>query len=216
MTEEAAVCRSATGKHTKRRRLVWLAVLVILVGAGIAVAYNWNTLYWRLQYNVPLRYDQPFGRMSANADRIVVTNASYRWDTTVLGDGQVLFQITNPAEVKEVASHFQFQPIPTKDSAGDSYSNFPAWPTICWYSGNKRIAATGVLDYDTIRWSGFTTRRFFGFPVYFGDGPLTAESQKWLRKWLTSHSVPRSPYDLPRSLYRDSSGRVRLYPEAGD
>lgn len=187
-------------KYTSGRRrwvrALWLMTAAAIVAAVTVVRHNWDKLYWELQYNVPVRFDLPFKRISAQVDRIVVVDSRYRWNTFNPGNGTVLFQVTNPAKAREAASHLQFQPLTTKDSAGDSYGASAAWPTICWYSGGKKIAVTGVLDYDTIRWTGFSTRRFFGRPTYFGDAPLTSESQKWLKQWLVSHGVPLVPLDV--------------------
>jgi len=65
-------------------------------------------------------------------------------------------------------------------------------PGIDWYKGGKRIALTSVQHGHAIRWRGFSTMRILGFRVGYGDGPLTDESQVWLKDWFKSHGIGRN------------------------
>jgi hypothetical protein len=54
---------------------------------------------------------------------------------------------------------------------------------------NKRIVFAAVQHGQGIRWRGFSTMRILGFRVGYGDGPLTQESQDWMKEWFRSHGI---------------------------
>ncbi len=101
--------------------------------------------------------------------------------------------MTDPEEVEAVRAHIAFQPRTTTDSFMETCMCCGE-PGMDWYRGDQRIALTAMQHGHSIRWRGFSTSRLLGFTIGYGDGPLTEESQAWLKEWFQSHGVgPDSP-----------------------
>lgn len=182
-------------KMSTKRGRKWIRRAVIfcaLVGVGVAVAFNWETCLPAVTYHIRVKYDEPFGPAIAGADRIVVRadgfDCCYPVDET-----KVLFTVTSPKEIAEVANHIRFVSRSTTNSLGESCLCCGG-PGIDWYRGEKRIVFTAMQHGRAIRWRGFSTLRILMFRAGngYGDGPLTDESQIWLKKWFLSHGVGQS------------------------
>lgn len=170
-----------------RLRLWLLAAIVVLV--SLALVGQMTRGYWlpRLIYHRSLRYNVPFEGSIAKADKIVVRDGGFDCCGTVDKD-KVLFVLTDPVEVRQVASHFQFQALVTTNSIQESCMCCGS-PGIDWYHGSKRIALTAVQHGKKIRWRGFSTARILGVQIGYGDGPLTKEAADWVVEWLDKHGV---------------------------
>jgi hypothetical protein len=201
---------------TNRRKLHWsillLAALFLgicgftLVGIGAENGWLQHSLRHMI-YQRPLRYDVPFSAAVARADKIVVRDGGFDCCRKV-DDDKVFFTVTDPVEVRKIASHFQFQPRTTTNSFYETCMCCGS-PGIDWYRGNRRIALTAVQHAQGIRWRGFSTARILGIRVGYGDGPLTKESAEWLIGWFDQHGVagPKKEAE-PRKQRAEERARV--------
>jgi len=172
------------GKRKWIRRTI---IAGVLVGIGLLAAFNWQDGLRLLIYHKPVQYDHPFGPVIAEADRIVVRGDGFDCCGPV-DETAVLFTVTEPEEVADVAGHIRFVPRTTVNSFSEACMCCGG-PGIDWYKGEKRVALTTMQHGYAIRWRGFSTVRILGFRVGYGDGPLTEESQAWLKGWFRSHGV---------------------------
>jgi len=124
-------------------------------------------------------YDGRFHKVIADADRIVVREPfkikiGEVENEDIVEDGDTLFEVTKPSEVKEVYEQLQFQsPQKALDSClCDGY------PWIEWYKGKERRAFASVQHGLALRWDGFP-----------GDARFTKKSSDWIANWLARHEV---------------------------
>ncbi|MCW5202727.1 hypothetical protein VU12_07280 [Desulfobulbus sp. US4] len=172
------------GKRKWIRRAI---IACVLVGIGLLAAFKWQDGLRLLLYHKPVQYDQPFGPVIAEADRIVVRGDGFDCCGPV-NETAVLFTVTEPEEVADVATHIRFLPRLTTNSLSEACMCCGG-PGIDWYKGKKRVALTAMQHGYAIRWRGFSTVRILGFRVGYGDGLLTEESQEWLKGWFRSHGI---------------------------
>ena len=109
-----------------------------------------------------------FHRTIAAADRIVVRDGGFDCCGPV-DDEAVLFEVTDPAEIKAVFEHLKF----TGTTGSCACCGFPG---IDWYHGHERLALTAVQHGLAIRFGGL-------------DWCLSKESRDWLTHWLVTHGV---------------------------
>jgi hypothetical protein len=166
-----------------------LAVIAAVVGC------NWKACLEAGTYHQAVRYDKPFGPAIAAADRIVVRADGFDCCGPV-DEKTILFVATQPDEIAAVAKHIQFEPRTTTNSLLETCMCCGS-PGIDWYKQKKRIALTSVQHGNAIRWRGFSTLRIMGVRTGYGDGPLTKESQAWLKQWLGSHGVGNKDTEKP-------------------
>jgi hypothetical protein len=129
----------------------------------------------------------------AGADRIVVRDGGFDCCGPV-DDGAVLFEVTDPSEIKAVLKNLEFV------SRG-----FPCmccgFPGIDWYQGKQRIALTAVQHGQAIRMEG-------------SDWRLSDESRVWLTRWLTAHGVNKEEIQQgcggPRKGLRRDAAAMKL------
>jgi hypothetical protein len=176
----------------QKKRWIWGGVILLIVIGSIA-AWTWDQWSYMLVYNRPLRYDQPFHKAIAGADRIIVRRGGFNCCGPV-DNNPILFEITDSAEVAEIASQLQFVSRTTNNSSRES-CQCCGYPGMDWYKGDTRIALTSIQHGQAIRWRGFTTARWFGRRIGYGDGPLTPTSQQWLKGWLAAHGAPLQEID---------------------
>jgi len=104
----------------------------------------------------------------ATADRIVVRDGGFDCCGPV-DDEAVLFQVTDPAEIKAVSGKIEF--VSTQGPC-----NCCGFPGIDWYRGKDRLALTAVQHGRAIRFRN-------------DDFRLSNQSRKWLVGWLVQHGV---------------------------
>ena len=170
----------------KRRWLRWTLLACVLIGGTVA-AVRWEACLQALIYNVPVNYSEPFGPAIARADRIVVRAGGFDCCGPV-DETNLLFVVTDPTEIAAVANHIRFEPRTTRDSFAETCLCCGC-PGMDWYVGKKRIALTAMQHGHSLRWRGFSTVRILGFRAGYGDGPLTEDSQAWLKEWFLSHGI---------------------------
>jgi hypothetical protein len=119
-------------------------------------------------------YRGQFHEAVRQADRIVVRDGGFKGPTP-LDQQRILFQITDPAEVRRLSEGLRFQP----DQKPSPCSHW-GYPGIDWYQGERRLAMTAVLHYKMIRWDRFPGDN---------DAVLTSESATWLKRWLLGHGI---------------------------
>lgn len=183
------IIRMRTMANKRKRKwirsvIIVCALLVIVVFA----AFKWEDCLSALIYQRPVRYDEPFGPAIASADRIVVRGGRGFDCCGPVDETNILFVVTEPAEIADVASHIRFEPRTTTNSCMETCLCCGG-PGIDWYRGTKRIVFAAVQHGQGIRWRGFSTMRILGFRVGYGDGPLTQESQDWMKEWFRSHGI---------------------------
>ncbi|MCI5221353.1 MAG: hypothetical protein D3924_01380 [Candidatus Electrothrix sp. AR4] len=172
----------------KRNWIRRAIITCVLVGVALLAAFKWQDGLRRLVIShKPVQYDQPFGPVIAEADRIVVRGGGFDCCGPV-DETAVLFTVTEPEEVADVARHIRFTQRTTTNSLSEACMCCGG-PGIDWYKGKKRVALTAMQHGYAIRWRGFSTMRILGFRVGYGDGPLTEESQAWLKEWFRSHGI---------------------------
>lgn len=166
----------------------WVIAATVVLVAVVAVVALWGKDGLRaLVRHTPYRYDGSFHRTLSDADRIVVRAGGFDCCGSVKHD-PLLFSVTDPKAVAEVAAHIQFEPITVVNSFAESCLCC-GYPGMDWYKGKTRIALTALQHGRAIRWNGFTTARFLGIAIGYGDLPLTAESHDWLEKWFEGRGV---------------------------
>ena len=141
-------------------------------------------------------YKGEFHAAIARADRIVVRYRLYN-ELERVGGQKVIFSVTNPTELKNIASHIKFQSPQKIDSifcGGD--------PEIDWYAGGKRVAVTWLIPDRFLRWSGFP-----GWKGEPGDAELTAESATWIATWLPKRRGPWTEEELAAARLKASADR---------
>jgi hypothetical protein len=129
----------------------------------------------------------------STADRIVVRDGGFDCCGPV-DDEAVLFEVTDPAEIKEVRAHIDF--------TGTVYPcNCCGFPGIDWYCGKERLALTAVQHERAIRWG-------------YEDFSLSDQSRQWLVGWLVQHGVRKAEIDGgcggPRRGLRQEAVRIKL------
>ena len=142
-------------------RLVWRGrrlILVVCLLALAAVAVAW---YVR-------RPTFAFPWATARADRIVVRDGGFNCCGPA-DDEAVLFEVTDPAEIKAVRANIEF----TGTERPCSCCGFPG---IDWYCGNERLALTSIQHGTAIRWR-------------HADLRLSEQSREWIVRWLVGHGV---------------------------
>ncbi|XOF33997.1 MAG: hypothetical protein ACL93V_01470 [Candidatus Electrothrix sp. YB6] len=172
------------------RQRKWIRRVVIaglLAGIALLAAFKWQDGLRLLIYHKPVQYDRSFESVIAEADRIVVRGDGFDCCGPV-DETAVLFIVTEPEEIADVARHIRFVPRTTTNSLSETCMCCGG-PGIDWYKGEKRVALTAMQHGHAIRWRGFSTMRIIGFRIGYGDGPLTEESQAWLKGWFRLHDV---------------------------
>jgi hypothetical protein len=162
-------------------------VICVVVGVGVAVAFNWEACLRAVTYHTPVKYDEPFGPAIAGADRIVVRADGFDCHGPV-DETNILFVVTEPSEIADVEHHIRFVSRTTTNSFWETCMCCGG-PGIDWYKGKKRIVFTAMQHGHGIRWRGFSTMRILGFRVGYGDGPLTEDSQAWFKEWFKTHGI---------------------------
>ena len=181
-----------------QRKSKWLRKAIIAcacVVLAVVVGLKWETCLRAVTYHEALRYDKPFGPAIAAADRIVVRADGFDCCGPV-DETNILFVVTQPDEIAAVAKHIQFESRTTTNSLWESCMCCGS-PGIDWYRGNERIVLTSIQHDHAIRWRGFSTMRILGFRVGYGDGPLTKDSQVWLKGWFSSHGIRKKEEKEP-------------------
>lgn len=171
----------------KRKRIWWTLAACVLVAIGVVAAVKPENCIRALIHHRPIQYDQPFGPAISGANRIIVRADGFDCCGPI-DETNILFVVTNSEEIADVANHIRFESRTTTNSLMETCMCCGA-PGIDWYEGNKRIALTAVQHGHALRWRGFSTIRILGFRAGYGDGPLTQDSQTWLKDWLMSHGV---------------------------
>jgi hypothetical protein len=121
----------------------------------------------------------------AQCDRIVFRDDGFVTSRPIEEQG-VLFEITNPTEIREVIDNLKFQ---TEQKTKSCFC--VGYPGMDWYRGQERIAATSVQHGRAIRWQGH----------FVNDALLTEESGAWLRQWLMRHGLTEKAVDF-RPVWR--------------
>lgn len=164
-------------------------IACVLVGVAVVVGVKWQTCLRAVSYHTPVEYDKPFGPAIAGADRVVIRADGFDCCGPV-DETNILFIVTEPDRISDVAKHISFVSRTTTNSLWESCMCCGG-PGIDWYKGKKRIVFTAMQHGHAIRWRGFSTMRILGFRVGYGDGPLTENSQAWLKEWFKSHGIGR-------------------------
>ena len=185
--------------HTSRA-FKWTVAMVIVTSIGISIALTWE-LCWNSFINValyhkPLDYRLPFHPAIEHADRIVIRADGFNCCGPV-DETNILFQVTAADEIADVRSHISFLALTTTNSFQETCMCCGS-PGMDWYRGSKRLALTAIVHGGKIRWKRFSTGRFMGIRVGYGDALLTEESEQWLREWLSSHGVRDEEYERKR------------------
>jgi hypothetical protein len=174
--------------NTRSRARWWILAAALVFATGAIITVLGKDAVQTLVRHSPYHDDGSFHRAIGGADRIVVRAGGFDCCGSIKND-TVLFSITNPSTVAEVAAHIRFEPITIANSFMESCLCC-GYPGVDWYRGTKRIAITAMQHGRGVRWKGFTTARFLGMTIGYGDLPLTAQSQQWLRNWFEAHGVP--------------------------
>lgn len=177
-------------KQLKRKWIRRTVVAGALVGIAAAVAFNGEACLRAMMYHTPVKYDEPFGPAIADADRIVVRADGFDCCGPV-DETNIRFIVTAPNEIADVANHIRFVSRTTTNSLWETCMCCGG-PGIDWYKGKKRIVFTAMQHGHAIRWRGFSTMRILGFRSGYGDGPLTEDSQAWLKEWFNSHGIGKT------------------------
>jgi len=130
---------------------------------------------WLLRPRPLWFYEGEFHETIRSADRIVVRIPEPEVAKSGKKDG-VLFEVTDPSEVKEVYDRLAFgKPQYHKTRCGCH-----GYPWIDWYEGERCLALAALKHGRDIGWEGFP-----------GQATLTGDSRKWLVDWLQLHGVPQ-------------------------
>jgi hypothetical protein len=220
----------ASSSLLRRPRIWWiLSIAAIIIGLSLAAFVTREHWLHRMVYHHPLRYDLPFHPGVAKADKIVVRDGGFDCCGKIDND-KILFTVTDPVEVKQVAALLQFQSATTTNSFNESCMCCGS-PGIDWYRGERRIALTAVQHGHSIRWRGFSTARILCVHIGYGDGPLTKDSADWLVGWLAEHGVTGPKKEVQQQQHRieertrakqdaesankPAAGRVGIAPRSG-
>lgn len=176
---------------------------------AVVVGLKWEGCLRAVTYHKDIRYDKPFGPAIAASDRIVVRDGGFDCCGPV-DETNILFVVTQPEEITAVAEHIQFESRTTTNSLWESCMCCGG-PGIDWYRGKKRIVFTAMQHGHAIRWRGFSTMRILGFRAGYGDGPLTKESQVWLKAWFSSHGIDRKEEKEPAN--KPAAGKAGIAPQ---
>lgn len=172
-----------------KSRSKWIITTAGLVVLGITLAFSWESCLRALIYYRPLAYDLPLAPVIEQADKVIVRADGFDCCGPV-NETNILFQVTDPEEINNLRKHLIFISRTTTNSFMETCMCCGG-PGIDWYKGNKRIALTAMQHGRSIRWRGFSTTRILGFRFGYGDGPLTKESQQWLKSWFDTHGLER-------------------------
>jgi hypothetical protein len=127
----------------------------------------------------PWNYQGELHAAVAQCDRVVFRDDGFVTARPVAQQG-VLFEVTSPAEIRELIDNLKFQnPQKTKSCFCLGY------PGMDWYQGTQCVAATSVQHGRAIRWRNH-------FPT---DALLTEESAAWLRQWIRGHGLKEAALD---------------------
>ncbi|MCI5146376.1 MAG: hypothetical protein D3923_12815 [Candidatus Electrothrix sp. AR3] len=108
------------GNQRKRKWIRRAIIAGVLVGIVLLAAFKWQDGLRRLViHHKPVQYDQPFGPVIAEADRIVVRGDGFDCCGPV-DEAAVLFTVTEPEEIADVAAHIRFLPRLTKNSLAEA------------------------------------------------------------------------------------------------
>jgi len=177
-----------TMENERKRKWMRRAILAgTLAAVAVLAIFKWEDCLRALICQRAVRYDEPFGPAIAGADRIVVRADGFDCCGPV-DETNILFVVTEPEQIADVASHIRFESRTTTNSFMETCMCCGG-PGIDWYRGKKRIVFTAMQHEHGIRWRGFSTMRILGFRVGYGDGPLTQESQAWMKEWFRSHGI---------------------------
>lgn len=177
----------------------------------VVVAIKWEACLTTVVYHTPVKYDEPLGPAIAGADRIVIRADGFDCCGPVDGTN-ILFVVTDPGEIADVANHISFVAQTTTNSLWESCMCCGG-PGVDWYNGKKRIVFTAMQHGDAIRWRGFSTMRILGFRVGYGDGPLTEDSQTWLKEWFSSHGIENEEEKESANKQLEDIGVSALHPQ---
>jgi hypothetical protein len=181
------------------RTFKWTVAAGLAAALGISLALTWEPfLEAALDIAIshrPLEYSQPFHPAIASADRIVVRADGFNC-CRAIDETNVLFEVTDPRQVADVRAHMAFEAVATTNSLLEACLCCGA-PGVDWYRGKKRLAMTALQHGKRVRWKGFSTARFLGVRVGYGDAPLTTESSQWIHAWLASHGVGDAEQIMP-------------------
>jgi hypothetical protein len=158
-------------KKFRKRYILYLLIVIALVSILIMVRYfsNKNSLLDSL--NSP-RYLGQLHKVIAPADRIVIRFGSLGPPVEV-DRCKVLFEVTDPAEIREVYDNIQFEENQSRRNCACW-----GWPVIDWYEKDNRLAMTAVKHGKAIRWAQMSY-----------DLELTETSQQWLKAWMAKKDV---------------------------
>ncbi len=176
-------------ENKRKRRWMRRAIIACTLFAIVVfAAFKREDCLRALIYQRPVRYDEPFGPAIAGADRIVVRGGRGFDCCGPMDETNILFVVTEPDQIAEVANRIRFESRTTTNSFLETCLCCGG-PGLDWYRGKKRIVFTAMQHEHGIRWRGFSTMHILGFRVAYGDGPLTQESQAWIKKWFRSHGI---------------------------
>ena len=191
-----------------RRRMLslWMGVGSTLVVALWVLLGNvfWETVTARQTIIsnitlVPWRYQGELHACIASADRIVVRDCGYThcFPEEKAQKRKILFEVSDPVELREVRELLVFQPDQTNDECMCC-----GYPRVDWYRGQERLALTSIQHGLTLRWKGFP-----------GDAWLTEASSSRLVEWLARHGVegPKKAVEERRArIEGNRKGRAEL------
>ena len=146
---------------------------LLLVVTGCSVLLALGVLLFRRPPRAPdWKYEGQLHKAIAGADRIEVREGEFAPSETG-PQYRVLFEVTDPVEIKAVFDHLEFQ---TGQYAGVCACE--GHPELHWYEGERCLAATRVKHGEAIAWDELP-----------GQAALTEKSSQWLVQWLVGHGM---------------------------